>query len=135
VRKRFNRNPVLVGKEGELKLKRSLAAEGILVEIGYKMNWKTGQLDKRSHGPREDWVQLDLYDLARKWVYDSKIGRRSLTRDLYNRAGLQGQLIARGFVNGITWISQPDSSGHCGFDEDLAWRILKDFSIETGVSR
>lgn len=102
IRKHFKRNPVLIGKEGEIILKRNLAAEGIQVEVGYKMNWKTGQLAKRRHGPRVDWVQLDLYDLARKWVYDSKIGRRSLTRDLYNRAGLQGQLIARGFVNGIS---------------------------------
>ncbi len=118
-----------------MNLKRILAAEGTLVEIGYMMNWRTGQLAKRSHGPRGDWVQLDLYDLARNWVYDSKIGRRSLTRDLYNRAGLQGQIIARGFVNGITWISQPDTSGLCGFDEDLAWRIWRDFGIETGASR
>ncbi|HEV2137264.1 MAG TPA: hypothetical protein VGR53_00305 [Nitrososphaerales archaeon] len=131
----FIRNPVIVGKEGEMNLMRNLAKDGVLVEIGYKMNWKMGQLVKRSHGPRGDWVQLDLYDLATKWVYDSKIGRRSLTRDLYYRAGLQGQLIARGFVNGITWISQPDSSGDFGFDEGLAWRIWKDFGIVTGMSR
>ena len=68
IRKYFKRNPVLVGKEGEMKLKRKLAAEGILVEIGYKMNWKTGQLAKNYHGSRADWVQLDLYDPARKWV-------------------------------------------------------------------
>lgn len=115
-----------------MRLKRKLAAKGILVEIGYLLNWKTGHLAKSSHGSRRDWVQLDLYDLVRKWVYDSKIGPRSLTRDLYNRAGLQGQLIARGFVNGITWISQPDSSGEFGFGEDLAFRIWKDFGIETG---
>ena len=115
-----------------MKLKRKLAVEGILVETGYSMNWKTGELAKSSHGSRSDWVQLDLYDLDKKWVYDSKIGRRSLTPDLYNRAGLQGQLIARGFVNGITWISLPDSSGEYGFGEDLAWRIWKDFGIETG---
>ena len=131
IRKHFKRNPVLVGKKGEMKLMSKLAVEGILVEIGYKMNWKTGQLAKNYHGSRADWVQLDLYDPARKWVYDSKIGRRSPTRDLYSRAGLQGQLIARGFVDGITWISQPNSSGDYGFDQDLARRIWKDFGIET----
>ena len=132
---RFTRNPVLVGKEGELNLQRILAGEGVQTELGYLVNWKTGEVTKRSHGPRVNWVQVDLYDLARRWVYDSKIGPRSLTRDLYERAGLQGQLIARGHVNGITWVSLPDHSGDFGFDKDLAVRIWRDFGIETTIRR
>ncbi len=64
IRKHFNRNPVLVGKEGEINLKRNLAAEGILVEIGNKMN-----LEDRPIVQEDSWSErrLGSVGLVRHW--------------------------------------------------------------------
>src|SRR5712691_11735550 len=87
------------------------------------MDDKTGEILKPS--VRSRMVKMDLYDPKAKWVYQVKVGYRGISDSILEQADDDCGLLKKGHVNGVTWVSSPNSVGDAGFSKQLQYELSR----------
>ncbi len=85
------------------------------------MDSETGEISTSS--VRSRTVKMDLYDPKAKWIYQVKVGYRGVSDSTLEQADDDYGLLKRGYVNGVTWVSSPNSVGDVGFSKQLEYEL------------